>query len=115
MFSGVETGVNHTERNKIVNREQYKLSLLGGATSMAIPTSALRAPTSGDRLVPLGGAGRRKVARLLMEAQVPRGDRARWPVIVRGGEPLWIPGVCRGAAAVPEPGTQSVRVDVGDG
>ena len=76
---------------------------------------ALRTPTSGDRLVPLGGAGRRKVARLLMEAQVPRGDRARWPVIVRGDEPLWIPGVCRGAAAVPEPGTQSVRVDVGDG
>jgi tRNA(Ile)-lysidine synthase len=91
-----------------ITREGWTSWFPGGAL-------VLRVPESGERLVPLGGAGRRKVARLLMEAQVPRGDRARWPVVVQGGVPLWIPGVCRGAAAVPGPGTQSVRVDVGDG
>jgi tRNA(Ile)-lysidine synthase len=72
----------------------------------------VRAARDGDRLVPLGGAGRRKVSRLLMEARVPRGERAAYPVIAARGAVAWVPGVCRGAGAVPEPGTDAMRVDV---
>ena len=72
----------------------------------------IRAPARGDRLVPLGGVGHRAVSRLLMEARVGRADRWRHPVIALDGAPLWIPGVCRGSAAVPAPGTLAVRLDV---
>jgi tRNA(Ile)-lysidine synthase len=76
---------------------------------------AVRPPARGDRLVPLGGTGHRTVARLLMEADVGRGDRARWPVVISGEQAAWIPGVCRGSLAVPEPGAPAVRVEVGNG
>ncbi|HEV2752025.1 MAG TPA: tRNA lysidine(34) synthetase TilS [Gemmatimonadales bacterium] len=66
----------------------------------------------GDRLVPLGGVGRRPVRRMLMEARVPRGDRAGYPVVARGQTILWVPGICRSAADLPQPGTRAVRVDV---
>ena len=66
----------------------------------------------GFLLVPLGGVGHRPVRRLLMEAQVPRGERGRYPVIARGETILWIPGICRSAADLPSPGTSAVRLDV---
>jgi len=72
----------------------------------------LRSYHAGDRLVPLGGVGHRPVRRLLMEAQVPRGERSRYPVIARGETILWIPGICRSAADLPTPGTPAVRLDV---
>jgi tRNA(Ile)-lysidine synthase len=72
----------------------------------------VRAALDGDRLVPLGGTGRRKVSRLLMEARVPRGERSAYPVVAARGAVAWVPGVCRGAGAIPGPGTDAVRVDV---
>ena len=66
----------------------------------------------GDRLVPLGGVGRRAVRRMLMEARVPRGDRAGYPVVARGETILWVPGICRSATDLPAPGTRAVRLDV---
>ncbi len=63
-------------------------------------------------MVPLGGVGRRAVSRLLMEAKVPRGERSGYPVVVARAEVAWVPGVCRGTAAVPAPGTGALRVDV---
>ncbi|MBI2616185.1 MAG: tRNA lysidine(34) synthetase TilS, partial [Gemmatimonadetes bacterium] len=64
----------------------------------------VRAAAVGDRLVPLGGSGHRAVSRLLMEARVARGVRRRYPVVLRGDELVWVPGVCRAQAAVPDPG-----------
>jgi len=72
----------------------------------------LRTPRSGDRVLPLGGVGRRPVRRLLMEARVPRSERGRYPVVARGATILWVPGVCRSAADLPGPGTPAVRLDV---
>ena len=72
----------------------------------------LRPYQPGDRVVPLGGVGHRPVRRLLMEAQVPRGERGRYPVVARGETILWVPGICRGAADLPSPGTPAVRLDV---
>src|SRR5205085_2112250 len=59
----------------------------------------------GDSLVPLGGIGHRPVRRLLMEARVPRSDRAQYPIVARGQTILWVPGICRSAADLPRPGT----------
>ncbi len=84
----------------------------GGWTTWLTPGAlTVRSPSPGDRLAPLGGTGRRRVARLLMEARVPRRLRTGYPVLLRDREVLWIPGVCRAGAAVPEPGSLAVRVD----
>ncbi|MBI2535470.1 MAG: tRNA lysidine(34) synthetase TilS, partial [Gemmatimonadetes bacterium] len=65
----------------------------------------------GDRLVPLGGSGHRAVSRLLMEARVARGVRRRYPVVLRGDGLVWVPGVCRAQAAVPDPGAAALRLE----
>ncbi|HVO36290.1 MAG TPA: tRNA lysidine(34) synthetase TilS [Gemmatimonadales bacterium] len=71
----------------------------------------VRASLPGDRVLPVGGVGRRKVARLLMEARVPRSARAAYPVVTSGDEVVWLPGVCRAAVRIPRPGTEAVRID----
>jgi tRNA(Ile)-lysidine synthase len=71
----------------------------------------IRGVNTGDRMLPLGGVGHRKVRRLLMEARVPASERAEYPVIVRGDTVLWIPGVCRSADEVPRLGAPAVRLD----
>ncbi len=71
----------------------------------------VRAAAAGDRLVPLGGTGHRAVSRLLMEARVPRGMRSRHPVVLRGADLVWVPGVCRSQAAVPPPGVAALRLE----
>ena len=52
----------------------------------------------GDRFVPFGGAERR-LKSLLIDAKVPRWDRARVPVIEAGGVIIWVGGLRRAAAA----------------
>jgi tRNA(Ile)-lysidine synthase len=73
---------------------------------------AVRAPRAGDRLVPLGGTGRRLAVRCFQEARVPRHERADWPVIASPEGIAWIPGVCRSTARCPVEGAPAIRVDV---
>ena len=89
-----------------------KVERSGWTTWLPATGWELRPPKAGDRLTPLGGVGRRPLRRLLMEARVPRGERAAYPVIARGETVLWVPGICRAAAEVPAPGTRAVRLDV---
>jgi tRNA(Ile)-lysidine synthase len=84
----------------------------GWRTWIAAGSWVVRAWAPGDRLMPLAGVGRRPVRRLLADARVPRADRGGWPVVARDDTILWVPGVCRGDAAVPEAGTEAVRLDV---
>lgn len=72
---------------------------------------SIRSPAAGDRLVPLGGVGRRKVRRLLMEARVPARERGGYPLLVHRGDVWWVPGICRAAAGVPPPGEPAVRIE----
>ncbi|HJS44614.1 MAG TPA: tRNA lysidine(34) synthetase TilS [Gemmatimonadales bacterium] len=72
----------------------------------------VRPPQPGDEVAPIGGVGHRPLRRLLMEARVPRGERARYPVVTRGKTILWVPGICRSAEGLPAPGTYAVRLDV---
>jgi tRNA(Ile)-lysidine synthase len=59
---------------------------------------AVRARRRGDRFVPFGGAERR-LKTLLIDAKVPRWDRARVPLIEAGGVIIWVGGLRRSAAA----------------
>ncbi len=85
----------------------------GGAVTWVMPGElAVRSWLPGDRVVPLGGVGHRKVRRLLMEARVPVSERVRYPLVVRNDEIVWVPSICRAARAVPAPGDQAVRIEV---
>ena len=50
---------------------------------------ALRLARPGERLP----GARRTIARMLLEARVPRSDRARYPVVAVRGEPVAVPGI----------------------
>jgi tRNA(Ile)-lysidine synthase len=77
----------------------------------ASPALTIRAWVAGERVKPLGGTGHRLVVRCFQEERVPRSRRTSWPVLVRGDQILWIPGVCRSAADLPARGTEALRVD----
>ena len=83
----------------------------GWTTWLPAGSLGVRVSRPGDRVLPVGGVGRRKVARLLMEARVPRSARSAYPVVTSGGEVVWLPGVCRAAARIPAPGAEAVRID----
>lgn len=76
---------------------------------------AVRCPEPGDRIRPVRGVGHKRVVRVLMEARVARADRQGFPVFVRDNELIWVPGACRAGAALPEPGSSAVRIDVEPG
>jgi tRNA(Ile)-lysidine synthetase-like protein len=67
--------------------------------------------SAGERIRPLGGIGRRLLVRCFQDARVPRSRRASWPVVAGPGGVVWIPGVSRSDALLPEPGTEAVRID----
>jgi len=66
------------------------------ADELAAPL-VVRARRRGERLVAFGGSERR-LKSLLIEAKVPRWDRARVPVIEAGGTIVWIGHLRRAAA-----------------
>lgn len=80
---------------------------------LALEEYRVRSPRPGDRLLPLGGTGRRPVAVLMREARVPAGQRTMWPMVVLAADPetiVWVPGICRSAVNVPEPGEDALHV-----
>jgi tRNA(Ile)-lysidine synthase len=81
------------------------------ASPLAATPLVVRGWTSGERIRPLGGIGRRLVVRCFQDARVPRSRRAAWPVVAGPDGAVWVPGVCRSDALLPEPGTEAVRVD----
>lgn len=85
---------------------------VGMTAWFAADALGLRPPAPGDRIRPIGGRGTRPLARCFQEAKVPRGRRGGWPVLESDGSAVWVPGVCRADALVPEPGAEALRVDV---
>lgn len=53
----------------------------------------VRPPKPGDRIRPLGMAGRVKVSDLLAGQRVPPLARACWPLVVSGAEIVWVAGI----------------------
>ena len=52
----------------------------------------LRASKPGDRLQPLGMKGRRKLKEIFVDLEIPREQRAFYPVLASEKELLWVPG-----------------------
>jgi tRNA(Ile)-lysidine synthase len=59
-----------------------------------VPTLICRARRPGDRMAPLGMAGKsKKLSDLMIDTKIPQRARQRWPLVCRGEEILWLPGV----------------------
>ena len=83
------------------------LGLGPAVAGLPLATFVVRPPRAGERMVPFGGNEPVRVAKLLAGAGVPRYARARWPVVAREGEVLWLMGLRRCAVA---PITAATRV-----
>jgi len=55
----------------------------------------IRPWNEGERMRPLGMAGRKKISDLLQEHRVPASARSRVPIVVDDDGPLWLVGLCR--------------------
>ncbi|MGH7582501.1 MAG: tRNA lysidine(34) synthetase TilS, partial [Gemmatimonadales bacterium] len=85
----------------------------GWATDLLPGEYRARSWRAGDRIRPLNGAGSRAVAVFFREARVAPSRRAAWPVVVNADDAtiVWVPGICRSDARLPEEGTEAWRVD----
>jgi tRNA(Ile)-lysidine synthase len=72
-----------------------------GPVARGLPAGTLliRPRRPGERMIPFGGADPVRLTKLLGAAGVPRQARARWPVVAREDEVLWLLGVRRSATA----------------
>ena len=68
----------------------------------------VRARRRGDRFMPWGGAQERRLKSLLIDARVPRWERARVPLLEADGDLIWVAGLRRGQAAPVGPGTTRI-------
>ena len=57
------------------------------------PPLRCRQPLPGDLVQLLGAPGRRKLARVFQDRDIPRRLRAAWPVVEDGRGIVWVPGV----------------------
>jgi tRNA(Ile)-lysidine synthase len=62
----------------------------------------------GDRFQPLGMTGHKKVKEVFIEKKVPLSVRASLPLLVLGGEVIWIPGYGRSEVAKVTSATQVI-------
>jgi len=96
---------------RVVSADGYELPR--ARDRVAFDVDALSAPLivrarrPGDHVDAFGG-GERRVKSLLIDAKVPRWERARVPVIEAGGQVVWVAGLRRAAAAPLTSSTRSV-------
>jgi tRNA(Ile)-lysidine synthase len=60
---------------------------------LATSLLTVRNRRAGDRLLPLGAPGSRKLKEILIDRGVPRWQRDRLPLLCWAGEIVWVPGV----------------------
>ncbi|MFO7821878.1 MAG: tRNA lysidine(34) synthetase TilS [Lentisphaeria bacterium] len=66
-------------------------------------TLEIRPPRPGDRLIPFGHKSATKLKDIFNAAGIPPLKRSRYPLLMANQEPLWLIGVRRSTAALPEP------------
>jgi tRNA(Ile)-lysidine synthase len=71
-------------------------------------TLVVRPRRSGDRFVPFGGPGERRLKSFLIDARIPRWERSRIPLLDADGEIIWVAGVRRGQKAPVGPSTKRI-------
>ena len=66
----------------------------------ALPSRlTVRARRAGDRFVPFGARGERRLKSFLIDEKIPRWERARLPIVEADGRILWVAGVRRSGQA----------------
>ena len=84
-------------------RDEKEEVFLGVESPSETPFLVVRRWIPGDRYVPLGAPGSRKLQDLFVDRKVPRGERSRRPVVCsESGDILWCPGL---------PPAQTAKVD----
>lgn len=68
----------------------------------------VRQRRAGDRMTVQGMVGTKKVKDIFIDAKIPQSDRERIPLLTDESQILWIPGIRRSAAYIPEQGTGNV-------
>jgi tRNA(Ile)-lysidine synthase len=86
-------------------RERHRVAF--DADRLAWPL-AVRPRRLGDRFMPFGGAGERRLKSLLSDEGVPRWERDRVPLLDAGGRIAWVVGVRRGDVAIVGPETKRI-------
>ena len=78
------------------------------------PRLTVRGRRPGDRFTPFGAPGERRLKSWLIDAGIPRWERARLALLEADGEILWVAGLRRGRAAPVLPETSRIlEVTVG--
>ena len=73
------------------NQDPYRAWVDSGRLSTPL---VVRSRLPGDRIQPLGMGGQSlKVADLMVNEKLPRRLRDRWPLVISGGEVVWLPGI----------------------
>ncbi len=67
---------------------------------------SVRSRRPGDSFHPFGASGSKPLKRFLIDAKLPRWDRARLPLVMAGENIIWVVGLRRGAAAPVIPATR---------
>ena len=75
--------------------------------SRMLANAVLRTRRPGDTFRLLNGAGSKPLKEVLIDGQVDRPFRDMLPILTRGPEVLWIPGVGPSDAAAIRPGTEA--------
>jgi tRNA(Ile)-lysidine synthase len=83
-------------RAYVVPREPGRAAFDADALPSAL---AVRARRRGDVFSPFGAPGLRRLKSFLIDAGVPRWERARTPLVEACGEIIWVAGVRRGSLA----------------
>jgi tRNA(Ile)-lysidine synthase len=74
-----------------------------------LPTTlVVRARRPGDQFTPFGSPTERRLKSFLIDAHVPRWERARTPLLEADGDIIWLGGVRRGRAAPVGPETSRI-------
>lgn len=68
----------------------------------------VRGRRSGDRLIPFGMKGRKKLSDIFIDAKIPLRMRDRYPVFADANGPFWIPGVVTGERTRITPKTRRI-------
>ncbi len=86
-------------------RERHRVAF----DSDRLPSSFLVRPRcSGDRFLPFGGPGEKRLKSFFIDAAVPRWERPRVPLLEARGEIIWVAGLRRGQAAPVTPDTTCI-------
>ena len=73
-------------------KAQHGIYAALNASSVTMPLQ-VRGRLKGDRLQPLGLEGTTKLSDIMVNNHIPEMARARWPIVVSGGNVVWVAGI----------------------